>query len=707
MPAKTWKDTSDWITWENQDSSVGIRTFSNGMYIPTESSAVTLTGITSQTTKARWRFAQRLSLEDDAGSHDASKPSGFSSSLTEFGLLFNTKNSHVTVAGDSDFALSANTNIAISCWIRGIVTDYSDGMGVIFAYHSGLGDGEIEYAVVIDTDNTIKAKYTDGGVTQTLSPVGGEVVIDKDWHHIFFTIAGDGSSIMLAVDGEGTPSLTSVTAEAASGARHFSLGSSEFTGSTAFGFAGYMDEVEFQDYDATGFTFGNLRFDRNIVLSTVFDTAETDSVLSSIRSDHETTNSSSVTYSFRASNTSFPQDNTDLAWTGFTAPGQIASQTTTDINDLGVFVKGRFQQVRVKLAPSDENSFTPDPLQTVSSVLNEVEINSVSETTLLGATRPAFEPGTVLGQLVNFSGEKVIDKVTLELSVSTTNRSLFHIGFGTTVSFQAVNFTSSRDEWTFQPVLHWSASNNWLTSGTTIQNTLQTEDYDTEEEALLMSPCLDYRIFLPDSGVYDLWGYGYVGGDGIWWTWDNDKTDLRRLNLGLDDSGWIGVPRWTKFGSFFVEEGGLHTFTVYLGKQNTTILDQWYFTTNHSLDKDLDFLGNEGYSTPLPLSRGPFQTIMRLRSLNNEEFADLESPPIGTVDVSSYLNSDIVVATGKFNYAIQNDKNGTGVTYEDGVSIEYWQVGGSVKDFASWDFIFPNNPVGNTISSDDYGQTIQ
>jgi len=170
-----------------------------------------------------------------------------------------------------------------------------------------------------------------------------------------------------------------------------------------------------------------------------------------------------------------------------------------------------------------------------------------------------------------------------------------------------------------------------------------------------------------------------VDGEGIFYTFDDDETDLRRMTL----PGFRAGPQWSRFGSFFLEEGGLHTFTVYLADVNTTILDQWMFTQNAGIDSEL---ANDNYWLPQPSSKGPFNTAVRLRSLYGGEIDDLLDPQASPSEQAwAWLNSQIINASGKFNYEIR-DANGNGVTFYDGLSIEYWQIGGSSKHFASWDY---------------------
>ncbi len=704
---KRWETSEDWNAWINAASGGEIRVLSGGLLLPTLNSRPPTSGSPTLTRVARWRFAQNQTGNDES-THHATIPAGSAASITEFGMLFNNRNALATVVGDSDLAFpDATNNMVMSCWFRSIITDYSAGFGLIAGYHVETGDGQIAYALVIDDDDRIKAFVRTGGATTKVSPSGGNVTIDGQWHHmaLFLGTTGTGQ-LQLVVDANGTWAPATTATQTVSGNAQFSIGSSEF--SSERGVAGYIDELQVSEYsslDGNNFLFTNKRFETTVFQSTVFDSKRNGDVLSSIFAEFDTSNDSSVTFSFRADDEAFDQDDTTVAWTGFTSPNQVTNGVIENLSNLGIFAKGRFQQVRAKLVPSTSNSTISDALQSETPKLNTVEINVAPSPVLINTANAAFEPGTVLGQVITFKDSKEIHKVSLNLSVTADDRKSFFTGKGGTVSFQASNFQSSRDEWAFQPVLHWTSANGWSTSGTTIQNTLQAENYGVSDDAALNAPCLTYKLFFNEVGVYDLWGFGFVDGEGIFWSLDSDITNLRNFTLGLDQSGWTGVPRWTKFGSIFIDGGTTHTFTVYLKNINTTILDQWLFTTNKNLSSDLNF--EDGYATPLPLSQGPFNTAVRLRDLAGGERDSLENPNSGGASVTSWLSSEVITASSKFNYQIQDNINTTGIAFNGGLSLEYWQIGGGPRNFAAWDFVFPKESIGDSFKSMDFGQSYE
>ena len=506
-------------------------------------------------------------------------------------------------------------------------------------------------------------------------------------------------------------------------------------------------------------------------------------------------------------------------------------------------------------------------------------------------TLPLFSD--ILAQEIAFDGTKTIDKVSLNLSVVNADLQTMVIGVDGVISFQAANFRDGRNTWTFQPVLHWAYLNQWNSSGTTIQNTLQTVNYVTSTNASDSAPFITYDVFLDRPGIYDLWGRGYTSAEGAYWAWDDDTTDMRRLILGAAS----GPPEWTKFGTIFSQTGGKHSFAVYLSDTADVVLDQWYFTQNTAFNPSA---GGSGHFSPIALSaKAPFNTALRVRTLKNvsvltiledvgddaedllrgvawiegainlligttsgnvidvylrfqinvpigariqssfirllgdqstqgegieplidiqildpsdlsgvvdlagpsggdantaviraagvlasvewqtvrpsgvgvetltvdlsaiiqafidstgysqgdfaifrlfvlspvrpsitddivvqsatdaldaislsvtyreaDDLADLENPPSGHESITSWLSSKVIVDSGKFNYAIQDELAGTGIVFNQGLSLEFWQLGGTPEHFAAWNFKFTDgDSVGDTHRSTDSGQT--
>ena len=315
-------------------------------------------------------------------------------------------------------------------------------------------------------------------------------------------------------------------------------------------------------------------------------------------------------------------------------------------------------------------------------------ISADGKTNALYPGNAAYVAGVVLRQDVEDPYiDTTIDKVSLNLTVTATDRSTLIEGTNETISFQASNWQSGRDQWVFQPVDH--IHEGFTTSGTPIENTLQFEDYSTSLDAVNNAPYLKYDLVFPTDGNYDLWGFGYISGTGVFWGFDEDTTHLRRFTLGDHSSGWERIPRWTKFGNVFVEAGGVYSFEVYLcDRNNIVILDQWYFTSNLELETQFHA---EDYLEPLDLSTAPYMTALRLSDTNNT--------------VTTWLSSVNIPSSGKYNYEIKNTDGQSGIAFSTPVSIEFWQIGGGKDDFAAWNYIFSDESTGNAFISIDYGQS--
>lgn len=315
-----------------------------------------------------------------------------------------------------------------------------------------------------------------------------------------------------------------------------------------------------------------------------------------------------------------------------------------------------------------------------------------------GSTTEAVST-TILAQISEFSGTKTIDKIALNLTIINAKIQTMVVGVGGTLSFSAAAFQSGRNTWTFQPVIHWDPSKDWTTNGTTIENTLQSVSYLSSADAAINAPFIKHKLFLDTPGTYDLWGLGYTSAEGVYWSFDDDTTDMRKMTLG-DPSG---PPQWTKFGSFHSQAGGQHTFSIYLSDATTVVLDQWYFTKDTNFDQTISSGGLD--FTPFAFSKGPFNTAVRARSLSPLGSLDnLVSPTPGSSVVTQWLSSEVITASGKYNYGVQNNVSGTGVSYTDGLSLEFWQIGGSSDHFPSWDFIFPTTSVGAAFIGENFGQ---
>lgn len=711
--SKTWDTTTEWQEWVNESDPTGSqdlirRTYSGSLKIPLNSIDLS-SPLGTETVIARWKFGQTQSLEDQENTNDSSIPSGSLANLVENGILFSNKNAYLSVDEVSSFPTStgvASHTIAIACWFKSNTTDYSTGDALIV----GLNDdnNDIEYGIAVTSEGKIVGKYYNGSSVIDVSPQNGDIYIDTEWHNAFLFLAetgGGGVAPFFFVDNEDVVGFNANTYASVSGTKNFTIGAIET--STANGFSGTVDEVVL--YDASGLNLGSLsdqyRLSSVAYLSPIIDTGENDNILLSMIVNYSQPTGSRLRFSFRASNTSFDQDDTSLVWSGFTAPDQFISGVQADIEDIGVFTKGRYMQIRVRMDSSDIDN-GEDALQLNSPSLDYLQINTSKSSDLVNPAKSTFFPGEMLTQIAEFSGNKTLHKISIEVSIEASEAKSEIEGKAGVVSFAAANFQESRNNFVWQPVVHWADSNNWSTNSTTIENLFQSTSYTSVSDAIVNAPFLTYELLFPDGGFYELWGYGYTASDdNLYYSFDGDITHLRKLELGSGNSGFAGIPYWTKFGSVFFAEGGRHIFTVYLGQADQVRIDQWYFTKHQDTDTLLSLDSNAGYQQPLPLSKGPFNTILRVNELDNGGLLDLNNPSSGLGIVSSWRSSIDQRASTKFNYEIQELESGSGVVFSNGISLDFWQIGGSRNHYAAWRFNFVDDSQGNAYKSTDFGQT--
>ena len=497
-----WDSQEGWLDWINESASGRLpRLIGSALKLPFSRIAHIGTGTQSSEHIARWSWGQRQRTEfnqpylleadllndDDTlnpivgGNLGHTTTIDGSVELSEFGFNSINRNSNLNVSGFADFQYPDAASAAyMGCWIKSHLVDYSSGFAIIAASHTLASDETVYWGIGIDVDNKIKGFTGGSGVIDWITPVGGDVTIDGTWHYIFFAVGlknTDERSQLFVVDNDwGQPVIGhhNQGTQANVGVR-FGIGSCPVESS--YGFSGIIDELVVSKWTGgirnrriiddpvteigksiieptdlmANYTEGH-RFDSNVFLSTVIDTEREDSLFTGIYADYENPNGSSVQFSFRASDTTFEQDSTSPEWTGFTAPNRVLHGTAIGHEDLGIWLRGRYQQVRMKLNPSSAAS----PLQLDTPVINAVEISTGVSTKVLGATRSAYEPGTILGQVVNYDAAKDIDKVSMNLTINTEDRQTFVVGQDGHVAFQAANWQESRNDWVFQPIPNWT-----------------------------------------------------------------------------------------------------------------------------------------------------------------------------------------------------------------------------------------------------------
>jgi len=743
---KVWQNNSGWNTWQNNTASGEIRVYNDALKLPFN--RVAHYGTTTNPSVlelCRYRFGQKQTTNSYGQVASLTLLNSGQAAVVEDGILTSNSTDSLRPQFGSgnvfDFP-KFSFRMYLSFWFKATTTNYST-RAYLASYHKGFllpvstddqscanilpgYGGEFSYSIVIDTDKTIKAicrnNVTVNDTDFCVSPCGGDIYVDNEWHHVVLLMSKITNSpgptlskpinVLLIVDNQYTNSATTIPDSAAIGSSlNFRIGDRQ--GSPGYAFLGEIDELVVSNWigsDASNqFGFSpqdfkkTTRFSPNIFVSPVLDTQSSNNHIASIIADFNTPNNTSVCFGFRASESSFGIYDTTIQWTGFTLPNQISSGTDVNLSTLGLAVNGRYVQVRALLTPSD------DDLQLYTPEINYLEIKTAPAIQLLQTSNPSFTLGSIVGQTALFSGTKIIHKVSLDLSLHSTNlRTEFTENSGT-VSFQAANFQNGRNTWAFQPTFHWIGP--WQTSGVSIQNYLQSSAYLTVSDAVNNAPYLNYKLYFSNPGVYDLWGYGYTSGSGIYWSFNNDISDLRKANLG--NVAYNPFPSWTKFGTINVNEGGYYDFTVYLSEAQTVILDQWYFTSN-DFNSVLSLMGDSGYHTPFGTSSGPFNTAIRLRNLSGGNLVGLNNyiDPYGinsnlyeSNSITAWLSSNNIVGSGKYNYEIRNNIYNSGVSFSDGLSIEFFQIGGSGDFFASWNYAINKTTVGTPFSSIDFGQT--
>lgn len=315
--------------------------------------------------------------------------------------------------------------------------------------------------------------------------------------------------------------------------------------------------------------------------------------------------------------------------------------------------------------------------------------------------------GGIIGQIVEFDGTKSIAKVALDLTIEQTTQYGNLLESNGLISFSAINCQESRNQWVFQPYNHLSATFN--PANTPIYNKYQEQSYGLQD-LVSHAPYMTYSIFFGQSGVYDLFGYGCVESGALYWSFDDDITDLRIISLGSLD--YPNLPFWTKVASVYVSEPGIHNFGLYLSdKDKTCILDQWAFVYNEVEEAYFPegYLPNifESHREPLDtVAAGPFTVALRLRSLTGDMPYDLTNEQPSDTTVTSWLSSVSTPVSGNYQFILRNSSASLGVEFVDGLCMDFWQIDGNHSNYASWNYTFTTTGVGRTYISSDFGRTI-
>lgn len=306
---------------------------------------------------------------------------------------------------------------------------------------------------------------------------------------------------------------------------------------------------------------------------------------------------------------------------------------------------------------------------------------------------PSFQPADSVDELrqtVTWTGTQTVHKVSLDMTIVNAKVQNFIVGNKGTISFAAANFREGRDTWVFRPSVHSLGFPSlglpaWDTIGRTLWNVYQTEAYISPGDAAANAPYVSYDIFFDLPGVYELWGRGTTLGRNIYWSFDDDTSDMRKTTIGTPYN-----LEWNRFGVFFTETGGVHTFRVYLGDgAATTFLDQWYFTIERNFDEIISSSSLEAKPIP-PLSKSPFNTFLRIEGAGGDT-------------ATSWLSSKEITASGRYSHRIQSTTS-PGINYINSAFIHVGRIGGSSEHFPAWDYQ-PQDEAGDAAVSNDYGVT--
>ena len=232
MPiSQTWDSLADWNLWVNESDPSGdqddlIRVYDGQLKLPFNKIIVD-----AGTEIARWRFGQNQDASDDTGNnHTANLQSG--ASISEFGLNMPNRNAHAVVDELGDFAgLTAPYYVAM--WYRSTITDYSSSPRYVMAgFTTGVGDGEIEYALGINTtpfestENAVMGwvNHNSGIADVPPSSEDTDTSIDTKWHLAILYVDST-SKVWIDNDFTSDQQTASLTLDTIGGSPQFSIGS--------------------------------------------------------------------------------------------------------------------------------------------------------------------------------------------------------------------------------------------------------------------------------------------------------------------------------------------------------------------------------------------------------------------------------------------------------------------------------------------------
>jgi len=374
---------------------------------------------------------------------------------------------------------------------------------------------------------------------------------------------------------------------------------------------------------------------------------------------------SKMSFSFRASELSYSFDSTTPFWTRFVEV-DLEDIINQDLNDLGVSVRGRYQQVRFNNIDTD--------------AISEVVVFSDSNRPITSnSSVPAYEPGTIARQEADISAIATISKISLELDLfASSRRKQFRVVDNGSLSFAATNFQDSRnpERWTIHDSftaeyardINYSISHGYLTI-------FDDEDYNLGFDTGT-APFVQYDMVFEDTGVFDVWMRYFSEVDrNLWLQLDsNSPISVIANDTRNDPNGF--VVSWQKVGQILISDAGIHSVKMYPGISGGRFVDQFYITKDVAGPSDFEIQ---------PLSPGPFNTYVLL---NTPDYATISS---------NWLSSNKFSAEGKYSYDLGSN------TYSNNLEINFMQIGGNNKFFAAWKHKPNESSLGSRRISRDWG----
>lgn len=492
MPQERWLSETDWSAWDGEH-----RTVTSNVKLPYQQighlgqGASGTPGYQWNSTSriyefispiagqidALWRVGQvysshgstqsvvNLMSPDDLGqqlAHAISPP--VRSTSTEIGVYCSSRNGYAEIEqSNADFIAYPRTscNFYAGCWFQSVLSDYSGGIGYIIVHRDDSVQG-VGFAIYVDVDNVIKAQIK--GVGNAIILDSG-LTIDSEWHNVMLVSSepGAASNHYLFIDNV-LVATENATSEAIGNSFGFCIKSINI-GDGSSGFAGAVDEIIVGQWTGSLSNPENYRFVSASFVSPVVDTEISNGLVSQITCNYDLPSDTAISFAFRSSNSE--SGITTATWSGYTSPDQIIDSEPSDVSVIGS--KGRYSQIKMLFLPSANSTHSETPVVSFLQVVWDTGSQTIN------LSNAAHQPGQMLGQTVDFSGSKTIDKLTMNFTIRNKKSVPYIMGDADTISFQAANFSRSTYSERIQP-----ATTSSLSSGIPIWSTSIDEEVDTD-----------------------------------------------------------------------------------------------------------------------------------------------------------------------------------------------------------------------------------